>query len=97
MQLTSEQIDLIKQIASGALGSQHRLYLYGSRARNNADAFSDVDLCISGAPLSLVELAQLKEKFSESNLPYFVDIVQKEHLSEEFWALIKHELVGIPL
>ena len=97
MQLSTTQIEIIKNIINDHINNSHKLYLYGSRARKSAWKFSDVDLCLDGDLLSYQVLAAIKEKFSESNLPYFVDIVQKQKLNSKFFALIEPDLIQISL
>ena len=38
--------------------------------------FSDLDLCLEGAKITYMQMATLKDAFSDSDLPYFVDLVQ---------------------
>jgi len=97
MQLTSQQLDVIKNIFINSVNQSHQLYLYGSRAKNTAWKFSDIDLCIDGDVLTYKDVALIKEKFSESNLPYFVDFVQKQNLSIDFFNLIEPDFIKIPL
>ena len=97
MQLTPTQLQLITNILKSRLPQENKAFLFGSRAKNSAREFSDVDICISGSPLDLKTMAQLKEQFSESDLPYFVDIVLEEKISPEFRTLIKNEMIEISL
>ncbi|MGD7070768.1 nucleotidyltransferase family protein [Acetobacter sp. AAB5] len=49
---------------------------FGSRVTGKAKPFSDLDLAIMGdEPLSLETRAQLEEAFSESELPWKVDVL----------------------
>ncbi len=52
--------------------------------------FSDLDLAVKGdQPLPLSTLAALAEDFTESDLPYKVDIVDWATASERFRAIIE--------
>ncbi|MGG6429700.1 nucleotidyltransferase family protein [Acetobacter ghanensis] len=54
---------------------------FGSRVTGKAKPFSDLDLAIMGdEPLSLETRARLEDAFSESELPWKVDVLD--------WALI---------
>ena len=51
-------------------------WVFGSRATGRARRYSDLDLAIdAGRLLTLDEAAKLTEAFSESDLPYRVDVV----------------------
>ena len=73
-------------------------WVFGSRATGRARPYSDLDLLIdAGRPLSLDEAAILAEAFSDSDLPYRVDIVDWHAISEHFRQLIaaeRRELFG---
>src|SRR5689334_20359719 len=63
---------------------------FGSRVSKQCKKHTDLDLCILGKhALSLQEEANLKEAFSESNLPIRVDIVHWAALSSEFKKIIQ--------
>jgi type I restriction enzyme S subunit len=70
----------------------HRtVWAFGSRARFTAKPYSDLDLVILGdQALSLEEMADLNEAFSESDLTYKVDVVDWFSASEAF-----KEIMGV--
>jgi type I restriction enzyme S subunit len=77
----------------------HRtVWAFGSRARFAAKPYSDLDLALVGAaPLSLEASARLHEAFTQSDLPYKVDVVDWASTSPEFQALIaQHHVVVRP-
>ena len=77
----------------------HRtVWAFGSRARFAAKPYSDLDLALVGAaPLSLEASARLHEAFTQSDLPYKVDLVDWASTSPEFQALIaQHHVVVRP-
>lgn len=49
-------------------------FLFGSRARGTFKPTSDVDIALKGA-ITIRLIAKIKAEFAESNLPFFVDIV----------------------
>jgi type I restriction enzyme S subunit len=62
---------------------------FGSRVNGRAKPFSDLDLAIVGTgPVELSTLANLAEDFSESLLPFKVDLVDWATTSERFRAII---------
>ncbi|MCP1242550.1 nucleotidyltransferase domain-containing protein [Acetobacter lambici] len=61
---------------------------FGSRVTGKAKPFSDLDLAVMGdEPLSLETRARLEDAFSESELPWKVDVLD--------WALIDVEFQNI--
>jgi type I restriction enzyme S subunit len=69
---------------------------FGSRARWQAEPFSDLDLalCDSG-PISLSTLASLEHDLTESDLPFRVDIVDWHRLDEGFRRVIDGDRVTV--
>jgi len=70
------------------------VWAFGSRATGNAKKYSDLDLAvISDKPLSLSVSADLAEAFSESDLPFKVDVVDWATTSENFRRIIERNKV----
>lgn len=66
------------------------VWAFGSRARFAAKPYSDLDLAVIGdAPLPLSELAALEYDFTESALPFKVDIVDWATTGEAFRNIIR--------
>lgn len=64
---------------------EYKLFVFGSRATEQARKFSDFDIGISGRkPLSFRKIALIKEALEESDLPFKVDIVDFKMVSPEF-------------
>ncbi len=65
------------------------VWAFGSRAKWTAKPYSDLDLAIgAGRRVSLDETAILAEAFSESDLPYRVDIVDWHAIDASFQRII---------
>jgi uncharacterized protein len=71
LQLETKHQKIIRNI----LGKYpYRFYAYGSRVKGIARKFSDLDLCYQeNIPDSLV--FEIKDEFTESNLPFIVELV----------------------
>ena len=68
---------------------RHPVWAFGSRARGQAKPHSDLDLAIiTDQPLPLSTQAALAEAFSESDLPWRVDVVDWSTTSEAFREII---------
>lgn len=73
---------------------QHEVWAFGSRATGKAKPFSDLDLAIlSDHPLSLDVSASLRTDFSESELPWKVDVVDWATTGESFRQIIARDKV----
>lgn len=67
------------------------VWAFGSRTTGKSRPYSDLDLCILGErPLDQAVMAALAEDFSESDLPYKIDLVDWARTSSSFRALIEH-------
>jgi len=74
------------------------VWVIGSRASGSAIKTSDLDLAIGGdEPLSLDVLGKLREAFSDSDLPFFVDLVDLAATDEGFRARIMREALPLRL
>ncbi|MET4001291.1 nucleotidyltransferase domain-containing protein [Marinobacterium sp. MBR-109] len=68
----------------------YEVWAFGSRARHNAKRYSDLDLAIiSEEPLPLQQLAVINAEFSDSDLPWRVDLLDWAATSEAFRSQIR--------
>lgn len=59
------------------------IYLFGSRARGTHRKYSDIDLAIDmGSPADPAAINEAKSMLSESNIPYFIDVVDFNEISK---------------
>lgn len=67
------------------------IIIFGSRTGSDYKPHSEVDIAIlnENQRLEISDISQLQFEFSESNLPFRVDIVDYNSISEEFKKLIK--------
>ena len=94
--LTAEQKAIALQILQEHLPADAMIWVFGTRARGQARPYSDLDLAIdAGRHLSLVETGDLAEAFSESDLPWKVDVVDWRALEPRFASLIEADLVPL--
>ena len=70
--------------------------IYGSRAKGNYRAGSDIDLTIKGGEISFAEFMQIEDQIDDLMLPYTVDLSQYRQL--ENVDLIAHiDRVGVAI
>lgn len=75
---------------------QYAVWVFGSRVTGKARKFSDLDLAIiTDKPLSLEVSASLRDDFSESDLPWKVDVVDWATTSDTFRAIIARDKVAL--
>jgi uncharacterized protein len=71
LQLTPSERNIINQILSK---HPYRFYAYGSRVKDTAYKYSDLDICYQEQiPLEII--SDLQEEFTESDLPFIVELV----------------------
>jgi predicted nucleotidyltransferase len=72
--------------------------VFGSRARGGATPFSDLDLALfAEGPVDPALLARLADAFEESSLPWRVDLIDWNAISDSFRDAIRSDLVAMPL
>lgn len=76
---------------------EHEVWAFGSRVHGrNLKRFSDLDLAvITDRPLDPLCLADLKEAFTESDLPFKVDVLDWSVTNERFRRIIEREHVVV--
>jgi predicted nucleotidyltransferase len=72
----------------------YQFYVFGSRATGKHHTFSDLDIFVK-EPLKKLEGFYIRDAFGESDLPFTVDLVEKENCKENFINLIKKDLVPV--
>ena len=75
---------------------QYAVWAFGSRAKWTAKDYSDLDLCVvANKPLSFSLLGAIAEDFSDSDLPWKVDVVDWATTSEGFRKIIERDKVVV--
>lgn len=88
--LNKQQLKIVQNILQKHLPTK-KVMVFGSRVNGKIKPYSDLDLCIMGEkPLSLQQLADLREDFSNSDLPFRVDIVEWATITPEFKKIIEN-------
>ena len=74
----------------------HEVWAFGSRVNGSAKEFSDLDLVVIGEkPLSIAVHANLVDDFSESDLPYKVDVIDWARTDAAFRQSIQRNCVVV--
>ena len=76
--------------------TNHDVWAFGSRVAGSAKEFSDLDLVIIGEkPLSIAVHANLVDDFSESDLPYNVDVIDWATTDASFRQIIEQQYIVV--
>jgi hypothetical protein len=63
-------------VLSGLRGTRPKVFLFGSQARKEARASSDIDVAVlAETPVPPAVLARIRQVLEESAIPYEVDLV----------------------
>lgn len=82
-------LEIVKAILAKYV-PDYEIWAFGSRVNQKPKKHSDLDLVIkSGSPLPLQVAANLRDAFSESNLPFKVDVVEWAKISKDFKKIIE--------
>jgi type I restriction enzyme S subunit len=93
--VSDAELGIIRGILRNALTDQD-VYVFGSRARGDHRKTSDLDLAISGdQALSMAARSNLEFSFSESDLPFRVDIVDLLTADESFKKIIQADAIQL--
>jgi predicted nucleotidyltransferase len=98
VKLTPAQLRFVRRVLQKHVPG-YPVWAFGSRVHGrNLKLFSDLDLAvISEKPLRLDDLIALRRAFSESDLPFRVDVVDYAAADVGFRSIIRaeHEIVTI--
>ncbi len=94
MDIKPLHLEIVKNILANHLPIGSTVWLFGSRVIKAKKKYSDLDLavdCQHVLPLSVMTLLQYD--FSESDLPYKVDIVDLRNMDDSFRDAIRPDMV----
>lgn len=101
--ITADEYNIINKILNDYLISvadNCTVYVFGSRAKNTARINSDLDLALElpdNNKISSNTIIDLKEAFDNSSLPYRVDIIDLNSVSDTFRELVNQDKKIFPL
>lgn len=95
LELEPRHLQLIRSLLAH-LPADYEVWAFGSRVTGKARPFSDLDLVLKApAPVPLPLLARLSLAFSESTLPFAVDLVDWHSLPESLRTVIRETGVRV--
>ena len=94
--LPADHRRLVLNILRAHLPQRTTTWVFGSRATGRARRYSDLDLAIdAGQQLTLDEIGELAEAFSDSDLPYKVDLVDWHKIDDRWRQTITAESAAL--
>ncbi len=98
--LEEKYIGFLLEVLNKNIGNnQAKFYIFGSRAKGTYKEYSDIDIAIdfNGEKMPANVLANISFDFENSTLPYEVDVVDLNSISEKFKNLICSTLTELNL
>ena len=91
-----EHVALVKTILYRYLPEHTTLWAFGSRVKGMSKKFSDLDIVIDcGERVSSAVMANIAFDLEESDLPYKVDIVDWNAVSETFKKILTKDRLAL--
>jgi predicted nucleotidyltransferase len=91
--VSPEELRIVRDILRRHVPDRE-VWAFGSRVQGTARRYSDLDLAIiTDAPLSFDVSGAMKEDFSESDLPFRVDILDWAVTQDKFRAIVQRDKV----
>lgn len=93
LDVRSDHLETVREILRRHIPDRE-VWAFGSRVRQAARPTSDLDLCIVGdTSLAYETAAALRQAFSDSDIPYVVDVIEWVLTSDSFREIIAREKV----
>ena len=87
-----DHLEIVQDILLRHLPAGVKVWVFGSRANWSTKDSSDLDLALEGeSKLSHKVLGALKDAFEDSALPYTVDVVDLNRISDSFRQIVKSQ------
>lgn len=98
LDISEPQLGILRAVSREHLPPGVRVFVFGSRARGGARAYSDLDLALEGdRPLGLDLVSSVVEALSESDLPYKVDVLDLSTVDPSFRTRIAADCVRLSI
>jgi len=89
--VSQKHLDIVLSILTECV-PDHEVWAFGSRVNGKPKKHADLDIVIKTAgPLTAGVLANLRDAFSESDIPFKVDVVDWSRISKEFRTIIEEK------
>ena len=97
IKLTDKELEIVMAILRKHIPT-FEILVFGSRYNGNTHDHSDLDLAIKGPhKVDILSMADLRDEFQNSHLPFRVDIVDFNSISPEFQEVILKTSVSLKI
>jgi predicted nucleotidyltransferase len=94
--VSTEHLAIVKAIRTAHLPRDAKIWAFGSRSTGRVKRYSDLDLLIeAGRRLTLTKSADLSQAFSESDLPWKVDFIDRHGTEDDFLRRIEPDCIPL--
>ena len=95
--LRPDHLEIVQDILREHLPMDVKVWVFGSRANWTTKDSSDLDLAVEGAArLDNKAMSELEMAFEESDLPYFVDVVDLNTVGDAFKQIVEEQRTPFP-
>jgi len=96
--ITAQEFEIVNRILSKNLPKTCQAWVFGSRAKHQTKFNSDLDLALSNKePIDQTIISKIKDEFTDSDLPYTVDVLDTQSIEPYFQAIIDRYKILFPL
>ena len=93
-----DHLEIVQDILREHLPMDVKVWVFGSRANWTTKDSSDLDLAVEGAArLDNKAMSALEMAFEESDLPYFVDVVDLNTVGDAFKQIVEEQRTPFPV
>jgi predicted nucleotidyltransferase len=95
LDLSPRELAIVQDILRKRI-PEYEVWAFGSRTKGTARRYSDLDLAIiTSTPLSLQIRGDIAEDFSESDLPFRVDILDWATTEDSFSHIVEQDRITV--
>ena len=92
-----DHLEMVQDVLRAHLPAGFKVWVFGSRANWTTKDSSDLDLAVEGAGiLDYKAMGGLEVALEESDLPYTVDVVDLNAVSDEFKKIVEEQRIPFP-
>ena len=95
LDIDTKTFDIINKIITPYKNEGVIFYVFGSRITNTAKKYSDLDIAIKYNNQKYTDISKIQSDFENSNIPIFVDVIDLNNISINFYKKIKKDLYKI--